>query len=124
MITSRKGQGALEAFLLFSVILIIVSGIYVRGQNMTDSNVAISTAEKGVRNALTKLSTQYGDQINITDWDLDGKEIIFYLTVQGSPPPENNEIVNLTEELAFEQLRKSIGEEYSVRVIVSERLMR
>ena len=115
----RKGQTSTEAFLIIATVLIIVSAIYVRTINANETDLAVSAARKGVQNAISRLTTQYGDEIDIERWDIKNDNIIFYLSVSGTPPPDEATIKKEATAAAIDQLNSTIGGNYTAGIKIN-----
>lgn len=113
-----KGQASIEALLILAGVLVAVVSIQMLGQNSFESTNAIASARQGVETGITRITAQNEIDISISDRDIDGDNIVFYLTVQGSPPPENEYITSKVENIA----RTSVGAEYRINVKIEKRV--
>lgn len=118
----EKGQASIEAMLILGAVIIAVGSLQLMGINMNEKNNAMEEARKGVQTAITKISLQSGNEINISDWDLVSENIVFYLIVQGSPPPSNDSIKENVESIAQNHLSRTVGIDYKVAVEIEERV--
>ncbi|KXB04181.1 hypothetical protein AKJ48_03305, partial [candidate division MSBL1 archaeon SCGC-AAA261O19] len=90
--------------------------------NTNETVNARAAARDGVQSAITKLAIQYGVDIDISAHDMDGDNIIFYLTVQGNPPPDNNSIIEAAKDAAENQLEQVGAGDYEVTIIIDRRV--
>ncbi len=121
---TKKGQASIEALLILSAVLLSVTYLQVRGQNMFKTTNEIDSAKKGVQTAITRLSIQNEIKINISDWNLENDNtLIYYLTVQGGPPPENQTITSNAENIAQTYL-ESIGSKYNIDIKIGKRVIK
>lgn len=118
----KKSQASIEAMLILSAVIIAVGSLQLMGMNMNEDTNAIAEARKGVQTAITRLSLQSGDEINISDWDLVSENIVFYLNIQGSQPPSNDSIKENVESIAQDHLSRTVGIDYKVTVKIEERV--
>lgn len=114
----NKGQASIEALLILAAVLIAVASLQVMGRNTNETTNAVAAARKGVNNAITELAVEYGDDISIDTWDMNGDNLIFHLFVQGNPPPSDALIENTTENSALNQLEQTVGGDYGVTVVI------
>lgn len=115
---TKKGQANIEALLILSAVLITVASLQIMGENMVETNTAITSAEQRVQTGVTRLAMQNEIGISISDWELNGENIIFYLKVQGDPPPENEYLTSFVEEIA----QTHVGPNYTVIVEIGSRV--
>ncbi|MBS3815901.1 MAG: hypothetical protein KGY45_05010 [Hadesarchaea archaeon] len=114
----NKGQASIEALMILAAVLILAASFQAMGKSSNEDTNAIAAAKKGIQDAMTELSTEYGDDFDITSWDKIDKDFVFHVSVQGSSPPSDNLIESKTENSALEQLRKVVGTDYTVNVVV------
>ncbi len=120
---TKKGQASIEALLILSAVLITVAYLQVNGENTFATTNAIDSSRKGVQTAIARLSIQNETKIIISDWDLKNDNLIYYLTVQGTPPPENEVITSNAEEIAQTYL-EGINPEYNIVVKIGKRVIK
>lgn len=85
----NRGQASIEALLILAAVLIAVASLQLMGESSSETTNAIAAVGRGVQSATAELAVQYGVEISISDWDLNGENIVFYLNVQGNPPPSD-----------------------------------
>ncbi len=100
-----------------------VSYLQVRGRDTFETNNQIESATNGVQTAITRLSIQKDIKIKISEWNLENDNtLIYHLTVQGGPPPENKTITSNAENVAQTHL-EGISD-YIIDIRIKERVTR
>lgn len=110
-----EGQASIEALLILGAVILVVATIQFKGEDLNETTNAIEAAKQGVQEAITKLSLQQGIEINTTDWETEGDNLIFHITVQGSLPPDVN-LKEIVENSAQNYLNQTVGPEYEIIV--------
>ncbi len=89
-----RGQAGIEAMMIMAAVLVVLAVFFAAGVRDNEVNSMVAAARLGAQTAITDLGLQYGDDIDITNWRIDSHDNIFiYLSVIGTPPPENNTII-------------------------------
>ncbi len=115
---TKKGQASIETMLILAAVLATAASLQIMGQNSFEGTNAIASARQGVETGITRISVEKEINMIISDWDLNGDDITFYLTVKGNPPPDNNYITNNVENVA----RSLVSTEYNINVEIGERV--
>lgn len=116
---TNRGQASTEAMLILAAVILVVSTIQFRGEDMNETTNAIEAAKQGIQEAITKLSIQHGIEINIEDWETEGDNLIFHITVQGSLP-QNVNLKEVVENTGQNHLNRTVGPEYEIIVRIEE----
>lgn len=112
-----RGQASVEMLMIVAAVLAVLATLMVRGVHSNEVSNAIAAARVGASEAIEALELEYGVDINITECDRDGDNVIICLSVQGSPPPDDITIKNSVGEAALSRVRQ-VGGGYDVSVIV------
>ncbi len=98
-----RGQASIEALLIIAAVTVTLAVYFAMGQEVNETSSTISAARIGAENAITALVLEYGDDIGITKAVIDGDNVHLYLSVQGTPPPDNSTIISAVRENALNQ---------------------
>jgi hypothetical protein len=112
-----RGQASIEMLMIIAAVLAVLATLMARGQHSNEVSNAIAAARVGADEAIEALVLEYGVDIGVTEWDLDGDNVVLYLSVQGSPPPGDSTVENAVGEAALSRVRQVAGG-YDVSVIV------
>ncbi|MEA1904894.1 MAG: hypothetical protein U9M97_03330 [Candidatus Hadarchaeota archaeon] len=112
-----RGQASVEMLMIIAAVLAVLAILLVRGVHSNEVSNAIAAARVGAGEAIEALALEYGADIGITGCDRDGDNIVLYLSVQGSPPPDDSTVENAVGEAALSRVRQ-VGGGYDVSVIV------
>lgn len=83
-----RGQTAIEALLIFAVVLTAVAAFLPVGRRSNEVSTVMSAARVGASRAITELSTQYGCTIDIAALDFDSGNITIYLATSTGGPQD------------------------------------
>lgn len=120
---TEKGQASIGALLILSAVLMSVTYLQVRGKDTFETNNAVNSAKNGVQDAITRLSIQNEIKMDILDWEVENENIVYYLKVQGGPPPENLTITSNAENIAQTHLAGA-STKYNIVVKIKNRVTR
>jgi len=112
----NRGQTSVEALIILATVLIVSTSILSMTVRSSETDIAVSSAREGVQTSISRLSAQYGVDITIERWNLQGDNINFWISVNGSPPPTDNTIVDEVEGSASERVNSAVDGGYVVNV--------
>lgn len=117
-----RGQASIEMLMIAAAVLTVLATLVVQGVRSNEAGNVIAAARVGAGEAMGALALEYDININVTDCSLDGDNVVLYLSVQGSPPPDDGTVKDIVEEGVLYRVRQ-VGGGYDVTVVV-ERVVR